>query len=131
MKKTLKLLALLPLFCGLLLTTACNKDKDDENPFVGTWRITHSASNGEYDEWTFRADKTLRVDSFYDGRIEYTLNGTYSWNSSTITIILPDSDMGTMVAQYEFINKTTLRLDAGYGAGIFLKNHSITAGIKV
>jgi len=32
MKKKFKLLALLPLFCGLLFITSCGK-----NPFVGTW----------------------------------------------------------------------------------------------
>ena len=36
MKKTLKLFALLPLFCGLLLTTACNKDDDKKEQDVET-----------------------------------------------------------------------------------------------
>jgi hypothetical protein len=33
MRKNLKQLALLPLFCGLVATIACDKEKDDDTPF--------------------------------------------------------------------------------------------------
>jgi len=109
MKKYLKLLALLPLVCGLLVTSACSdKDKNSDNPFVGTWKTT--AYLPSYLQVTFNADKTYQS-VVQDGEYTYRSNGTYSYSESAKTLTVVDvREAEQEVLSYHFISATTLRL---------------------
>jgi len=91
MKKVLKKLALLPLFCGLLVTSSCNSDNDNEdtNQLVGTtwfirdWRlgpnlqaihffqVIRFTSTTEFEYWN-EDGNGVRTQTFNGGT--YTLN---------------------------------------------------------
>jgi hypothetical protein len=93
MKKTLKQIALLPLFCGLLLTVACNKndDKDDETPsgwFNGV--ITAVVENGN--NYNSLIGKVSAMVEFYneatrDWVVEEIASG--NWSNGGFTLTLP------------------------------------------
>ena len=100
MKKMIKKLALLPLFCGLLLTSACSNDDDNNNgnKLVGTtwvmpsfilqgWppqSVPHSVvvrfiSETEFEHWRENATTGVRLQTFD--------NGTYSLNCPNIRML--------------------------------------------
>jgi hypothetical protein len=81
MRKTLKQFALLPLFCGLLITVACNKDDDKKIPsgwFNG--RITAVVENGN--NYNSLIGKVAVIAEFRtDKKDEW---GYYEWDSEII-----------------------------------------------
>jgi len=95
MKKTLKQFALLPLFCGLLLTVACNKNDDKDVEIPNSWFngvITAVVENGSnYDElfekvvvtvWDRMAGNSEKIASgnWYNGGFALTLPSTLDNN---------------------------------------------------
>jgi hypothetical protein len=114
MKKTFKLLALLPLFCGLLLTTSCDKedDKNSDNPFVGTWKWAEDEAN--YKLATFNTNMSFIVISYWEEEAPYTMSGTYSYQENTKTITINYDEGGSEEFSYVFSgNKLTLTDDEG------------------
>ncbi|MDR0207167.1 MAG: hypothetical protein LBI45_07940 [Bacteroidales bacterium] len=76
MKKISKILEVLPLFCGLLISSSC--DKDVKNPFIGTWR----SSTTDYEEYTFESNNSFEV---FFSDISATFTGIYYFDK------LPDA----------------------------------------
>ena len=95
MKKTLKLLVLLPLLCGLSVISGCNKDDDKFNwpmeTLHGTWDGTHvkSEATGNWVDITgtpsLRFSIRFNPDGTYSGSGAFgTGNGTYTAKGNTI-----------------------------------------------
>jgi len=91
MKKLLKKLALLPLFCGLVLTSACSNDDENGNGndiptswFDGT--ITATVVNGnDYNDLISRVGAVTRANNSLE-----TI-ATSAWSSGGFTITLPET----------------------------------------
>jgi hypothetical protein len=119
MKKTFKLLALLPLFCGLLLAAACNKD-NKKNPFVGTWRYVENSR--KYTILTFNTDMTYIATNYYTGYVPDVLTGAYSRNEKSKTLTLTPGTGSSVPTTYTyFFAGNTLTLDDGDERAVYVK----------
>jgi hypothetical protein len=78
MKKIFVLLALISLFCGLLVILSCKKDV--KNPFVGTW----NGSDNYGDAITFVITESAWTAS-WPGTGYAVLSGTYTYSGKTAT----------------------------------------------
>jgi len=133
MKKTIKKLALLPLFCGLLLTSACsNDDNGYENGYNGETELgekllpSRISSSDEYDGelWIinnfFTFDNQNRITSFQildlfyaDGDTivewDHTVNVTYNANG-TLATITSSGEWGTITNTFIHSGNTITRI---------------------
>jgi len=87
MKKLLKKLALLPLFCGFILTSACSNDDENGNDIPTSWfdgTITATVVNGnDYN------DLISRVEAVTWANNSRETIATGAWSSGGFTITLP------------------------------------------
>jgi hypothetical protein len=83
--KTKQLTFLLALFVMIL---SC--EKDDPNPFIGTWEYSHTTENSSLDlTMIFRSDMTMTHSGVlvYNGQTTNTSHDySYSYSETTITI---------------------------------------------
>jgi len=90
MKKLLKKLALLPLFCGLVLTSACSNDDDNGNDIPTSWfdgTITATVENGNnYNDLIAEVVAFALSDRYGD---EIVARGI--WSNGGFTITLPET----------------------------------------
>jgi len=91
MKKLLKKLALLPLLCGLVLTSACSNDDENGNDIPTSWfngTITATVVNGnDYNDLIDRVGVFVEFDS-NDNWINEKI-AIDTWSNSGFTITLP------------------------------------------
>ena len=89
MKRTFKLLTLLALFSGLLVTSC---KKDEENPLLGKWKYSTMIGGEEVSSRTYEFEHsryTLTLSLF--GVVAPPETGTYSRTSETITFFTTPS----------------------------------------
>ena len=92
MKKTLKQFALLPLFCGLLITVACSKndDNNDEVEVTKPFTITAVVEDGNnYDEIISQVVAMVEIYDPISFREIYDSIATGKWSNGGFTLTLP------------------------------------------
>jgi len=99
MKKLLKKLALLPLFCGLVLTSACSNDdengNDNNNDIPTSWfdgTITATVVNGnDYNDLINRVGAPAVILNFESGDVseDFVEIASATWSNGGFTITLP------------------------------------------
>ena len=115
------------LLLSALLIFACSSDDDNNNDsssfnLVGTWAgtITDSEDNSEGQvELMFNSDSTGAINiDWNQGQEEYIFGDTFTWTSddSQININYSDSDNGSEILYYSFVNQNKVEI-SGDGDG--------------